>query len=239
MGSDTKFALVTGAGTGIGKAVALALLKDGYASRSPAGARAARASGAEAGEAPGRTRSSCPPTSPTRPRSRAVRANQGDLRPPRPPVQQRRHRRAGRAARGPHLRAMEGGGRHQPHRRVPVHAGSVPAHEGAGARAAAASSTTARSPPTRRGPTRRPTRDEARDHRPHQVDLARRPQVRHRLRPDRHRQRRDAEMAGRMAKGVPQANGSVAVEPLMDVEHVAARRASTWRACRSTRTCSS
>ena len=29
------------------------------------------------------------------------------------------------------------------------------------------------------------------------------------------------EMAGRMAKGVPQANGSVAVEPLMDVQRVA------------------
>ncbi len=29
------------------------------------------------------------------------------------------------------------------------------------------------------------------------------------------------EMAARMAKGVPQANGSVAVEPLMDVQHVA------------------
>jgi len=29
------------------------------------------------------------------------------------------------------------------------------------------------------------------------------------------------EMAARMAKGVPQANGTVAVEPLMDVEHVA------------------
>ena len=29
------------------------------------------------------------------------------------------------------------------------------------------------------------------------------------------------EMAARMAKGVPQANGEIAVEPLMDVEHVA------------------
>jgi NAD(P)-dependent dehydrogenase (short-subunit alcohol dehydrogenase family) len=29
------------------------------------------------------------------------------------------------------------------------------------------------------------------------------------------------EMAARMAKGVPQANGTVAVEPLMDVQHVA------------------
>jgi NAD(P)-dependent dehydrogenase (short-subunit alcohol dehydrogenase family) len=29
------------------------------------------------------------------------------------------------------------------------------------------------------------------------------------------------EMAARMAKGVPQANGQIAVEPLMDVQHVA------------------
>ena len=31
----------------------------------------------------------------------------------------------------------------------------------------------------------------------------------------------ETEMAARMAKGVPQANGEVAVEPLMDVQHVA------------------
>ena len=29
------------------------------------------------------------------------------------------------------------------------------------------------------------------------------------------------EMASRMAKGVPQANGEIAIEPLMDVQHVA------------------
>jgi NAD(P)-dependent dehydrogenase (short-subunit alcohol dehydrogenase family) len=31
----------------------------------------------------------------------------------------------------------------------------------------------------------------------------------------------ETELAARMAKGVPQANGSIAVEPLMDVDHVA------------------
>src|SRR6266550_1361242 len=41
-----------------------------------------------------------------------------------------------------------------------------------------------------------------------------------------HQQRIDignahTELAARMAKGVPQANGSIAVEPLMDVAHVA------------------
>ena len=30
-------------------------------------------------------------------------------------------------------------------------------------------------------------------------------------------------MAARMAKGVPQANGEIAIEPLMDVAHVAER----------------
>ena len=38
-------------------------------------------------------------------------------------------------------------------------------------------------------------RDQARDHRPDQVDRARRPRVRHRLRPDRHRQRADRDGA--------------------------------------------
>ena len=46
------------------------------------------------------------------------------------------------------------------------------------------------------------------------------------------------EMAARMAQGVPQANGQIAVEPLMDVKHVA-EPSCTWRAFRSTRTCSS
>ena len=46
------------------------------------------------------------------------------------------------------------------------------------------------------------------------------------------------EMATKMATGVPQANGQIAVEPLMDVAHVATR-SSTWRSCRSTPTCSS
>ena len=35
--------------------------------------------------------------------------------------------------------------------------------------------------------------DQARDYRPDQIDVARRPQARHRLRPDRHRQRRDRD----------------------------------------------
>jgi NAD(P)-dependent dehydrogenase (short-subunit alcohol dehydrogenase family) len=55
--------------------------------------------------------------------------------------------------------------------------------------------------------------DQARHHRPDQVDVARRAQVRHRLRPDRHRQRRDrphdqGRAAAAWPTGVPQANGT-------------------------------
>ena len=61
---------------------------------------------------------------------------------------------------------------------------------------------------------------QARDHRADQVDGARRPQVRHRLRADRHRQRRDRDGG---ADGDRRAAGQrqIAVEPLMDLTHVA------------------
>ena len=130
-----------------------------------------------------------------RPRSVSapLRDDEGGLRPPRPAVQQRRHRRPGRPAGGPDVRAVAAGRRRQPDRRVPLHPGGVPADEGA-------------------GPARRPDHQQrldlgprapaelralhghqARDHRPDQVDRPRRPEVRHRLRPDRHRQRRDRD----------------------------------------------
>ena len=63
-------------------------------------------------------------------------------------------------------------------------------------------------------------RHQARHHRPHQVDGARRPAVRHRLRPDRHRQRRDGD-DGADGRGRAAGRRHLAVEPRMDPTHVA------------------
>jgi NAD(P)-dependent dehydrogenase (short-subunit alcohol dehydrogenase family) len=46
------------------------------------------------------------------------------------------------------------------------------------------------------------------------------------------------DMAEKMTKGVPQANGEIAVEPVMDVA-MSRPRCCTWPACRSTPMCSS
>ena len=110
MQSVGKTAIVTGAGSGIGRASALALLADGYSvalagrHRSVAGgdsrtSRAGRASG------------------PRRPDRRdrpgvgacALRGDEAGLRPPRPPVQQRRDRRPGGPARRPDASKTGGG----------------------------------------------------------------------------------------------------------------------------------
>ena len=191
MATLQKVALVTGAGTGIGKAVALALMQEGYAAVF-AGRRKDKLEEAASEAKSTGAKSLVVPTdvSDTSLDQGAVRRDQGDVRPPRPPVQQCRHRRAGGAARGPSLRDLEEGRRYQPHRHVPVHAGSDQDHEGA-------------------GPARRPHhqqrfdlraraapalgrlyRDQARGHRADQVDRARLPRLRHHLRTDRHRQRR-------------------------------------------------
>ena len=191
--AQQKIAVVTGAGTGIGRAVALALMKEGFGRR----ARRTPAGQARRDRRRGRQDQRAEPRRPDR-RERsglgqgAVRQDQGDLRPLRRAVQQCRHRRAGDADRGPALRNLEEGRRHQSHRHVPVHAGSDPADEGAGParrphhqqrldlRAYAAAG------------RRRLYRDQARRHRADQADRARLPRQGHRLRPDRHRQRRDA-----------------------------------------------
>ena len=93
-----KVAIVTGAGTGIGKAVALALLKEGYAV-ALAGRRAEPLENAIARTGAGAERTLAVPTDVSDPASvrGAVREDEGELRPARPAVQQRRHRRARRS----------------------------------------------------------------------------------------------------------------------------------------------
>ena len=106
-----------------------------------------------------------------------------------------------------------------PARLVPVRAGGHQDHEGAEARRAGASSTTARSRRTRRGPTRCAytatkhaitglTKCIALDGRKHdiacgQLDIG----------------NADTAMGGRMKAGVPQASGEIRPEAVFDVEH--------------------
>ena len=154
-----KIAVVTGAGSGIGRASALALLNDGYTVALAGRRKDALDETAQAGR---QRHAQCARRADRRHqagrRRGAVRQGQGDLRPARPAVQQRRHRRAAGAARGAALRDSGSGvvdtnltGA------VPVHPGSHQDHEGARSRAAAASSTTARSRRMRRGRSRSPT----------------------------------------------------------------------------------
>ena len=190
MSTSPKVAVVTGAGTGIGKAAAVALLHEGYRVAFAGRRREPLEQAiAEAGAAQGAALAV--PTDVADPASVrcAVRARSRNLRPPRRPLQQRRRRRARREPRGAHVRAVEERRRHQPDRRVPVHAAGHSDDEGADA---------ARRPDHQQridlGARAAPEfgalhGDEARDHGPHEIDVARRAQIRHRVRADRHRQR--------------------------------------------------
>ena len=188
MAAQNKVAIVTGAGSGIGKAVALAFLKDGYSVAWRADARTRwnkpLRKPARTARAPWR----CPRTWPKPDQWRPCSPPQKSLRPARRAVQQCRRERAGRSARGPHIRAVEERGGHQPDRHVPVHAGRIPHNEGSGA--------TRRPHHQQRldlGPRAAPELSALHLHqacrdRIDQVRLAGRPQVRHRVLPDRHRQ---------------------------------------------------
>ena len=109
----------------------------------------------------------------------------------------------------------------EPHRRLPVHARGLPGHEGPGPARRPDHQQRLASRPTRRGPTRPPTRPtkhaitgltsstsldgRAYDIACGQIDIG---NAAHR-------------MTERMTAGVPQADGRIAVEPRMDVQHVA------------------
>ena len=159
MATGVKVAMVTGAGSGVGRAVSLGLLEAGW-TVVLVGRRedALRGTVDAAGSAGDRTLVApadvADPASVDRlfatiegtfGRLDLLFNNAGTGAPPVPieelPFEQ-----------------WKRGRRHQPDRRVPLHAGGRSADEGAERRAAAASSTTARSRPTRRGRTRRRTR---------------------------------------------------------------------------------
>ena len=155
-------AIVTGAGSGIGKASrGRAARRTATPSCSPGAARTPwQQAIAERPATPARARSPCRPTSATRPRCAALFATDEGARSagstccsttpasarPAVPLEDLTFEQWQTVV-DVNLTGV-----------VPVHAGGVQADEGAEPRAAAASSTTARSRPTRRGRTRRPTR---------------------------------------------------------------------------------
>ena len=118
MSSNGKVAIVTGAGSGIGKAVALALLKEGY-SVALAGRRAdaLEATVKAAGADGSRALAVSTDVGQARLGARAVRADQREVRPARRALQQRRPERARHSARGALVRAVEERRRRQPDRR--------------------------------------------------------------------------------------------------------------------------
>ena len=234
-----KVALVTGAGTGVGRAAGAGARPDRVRGRSrrPAdgAARGNRRHGGTGrpNDAGGRLRSRRAGRYPS-----PVRADGRSVRTARPPVQQRRHEPARRRHGGPAARRLATDRRHQPHRRVPLRAGSHPHHEAPDPERRADRQQRLDRGPCAEAEHGRLHRDEARDHRAHQESRPRRARARHRLQPDRHRQCGDADdgkdegghtATGRAGDGRSRCSTSI-------------MWATRWPAsppCRSTRTCSS
>ena len=149
----SRIAIVTGAGSGIGRAVSLALNSAGY-SVVLAGRRNAELEGTAALAERRHGSMIAVPTDITQPEAVAAlfdRTREAfgrlDLL-----FQQRRRRRSRHSNRRSRpIEQWQRGGRRQPDRRVPLRPAGHPPDEDADSRAADASSTTARSPRTRRG----------------------------------------------------------------------------------------
>ena len=238
--AQQKVALVTGAGTGIGRATRARLDGGGLRRRArrPAQGHARRDREARRRD---RRQDACGADRHERPGQIAAlfAKTMDDLWPARPacstmPASARRRCRSRMSS----VEQWKARRRHQPHRTVPVHAARVPHHEGPdaarrphhqqrldlGACAAAAVGGL--------------HRDQARDHRIDEVDLARRPRLRHRLRPDRHRQCGNADDRADDARRAA-AERRIRRRAAHGRAEPSPTRWSTWRACRSTPTCCS
>ena len=125
-------AIVTGAGSGIGRAVSAALIKEGF-SVVLAGRRLETLTAARQQVDPGGTQSRVVATDITDEASvdRLFDHRAGRVRAARRALQQRRHLGAGSAARRSDDGAVARRRRHQPDRRLPVHARRLPDDEGA------------------------------------------------------------------------------------------------------------
>ena len=239
MPQQRGIAIVTGAATGIGRAVSLALLEDGWTVVLTGRRREALEEVAEG--RPRADRTLVVPADVTRSAigCPALRQDEGAVRPARPPVQQCRDRRAP-------VDPVEDLTFEQWRRVVDINlTGAFLCTQAAfrlmkdqdprGGRIINNGSISAHAPRPNSAPY---TATKHADHRADQIDLARRPEVRHRLRADRHRQRRDAEMAAQMSKGVLQAERRAWPSSRLWTWRMWRARSSTWRACRWTRTSS-
>ena len=189
MNSRLKVALVTGAGTGIGKHVTIALLREGYSvvlagrRRYPLEATVHETKGLG-------SQTSVVPTDVRDPSSvRLLFLQARGFWPARPLIQQRRDHRSFHSARRPHLRGMEVSRRHQPDRHVLLYTGSVQAHEESGASGRANYQQRIYFFAQPQAELCTIHGSEAWHHRPYQIYLSGRPEIQHRMWPDRHRQR--------------------------------------------------